>query len=332
MLSLLRRAVSPFSRHPENPGLIWLDAPDAEQQIAARARAGSLTAEEAANLRKFAEDGYFIFPIDLSAEDAAVIDRDVDALWRTRPANVAFAYDSPPRRFSAAVEAEHRKPRYRIHELHSVSETALRLYLDRQVHRYASLILDDTAVANQSLYFEYGSQQALHRDSVVVPTPQFGRLVAAWIALEDIAPESGPLMYVPGSQRLPFYEFAPGRQVYDPAADAEADVHAAMAFYAEELERSRLPVKQFLARRGEVLFWHSALTHGGAPQTDPRRTRKSFVVHFSTLKTQPTRECAVREVVDGVDGDSVFSTAELYEREGAFGFTNPLHSKLMYRR
>jgi phytanoyl-CoA dioxygenase PhyH len=324
MLSLFRRRT--------NPGLIWLDEPDAQRQIAARARARELSAEEEANLRKFAEDGYFIMPIDLTAEDAAAIDHDVDTLWSTWPRNVAFAYDSPPRRFSEAIPAEHRKPRYRIHELHSASDTALRLYLDAKIHRYASLILGETAVATQSLYFEFGSQQALHRDSVVVPTPEFGRLVAAWIALEDIAPESGPLAYVPGSQKLPFYEFGPGRHVYDPSAHTAEDVEAAMRFYAEELERSKLPEKHFVARRGEVLIWHSALTHGGAQPADPQRTRKSFVVHFSTLRTHPTRECAVSEALDGVAGESVFSTSEIYERNGCFGFANPLDGKLIYRR
>jgi ectoine hydroxylase-related dioxygenase (phytanoyl-CoA dioxygenase family) len=324
--------MSSLSRQQENPGLIWLDAPDAKQRIAARAGARELSAEEEASLGKFAEDGYFILPIEISAADAAAIDRDVDALWETRPENVAFAYDSPPRRFSEAIPAEHRKPRYRIHELHSASETALRLYLDPKIHRYASLILGETAVATQSLYFEYGSQQALHRDSVVVPTPQFGRLVAAWIALEDIAPESGPLMYVPGSQRLPFYEFAPGQHIYNPSAHTAADVETAMAFYAAGLERSRLPVEQFAARRGEVLIWHSALTHGGAQPAEPERTRKSLVVHFSTLRSHPTRECAVSEAVDGVAGESVFSTSEIYERDGAFGFANPLDGRLLYRR
>jgi ectoine hydroxylase-related dioxygenase (phytanoyl-CoA dioxygenase family) len=315
-----------------NPGWIWLDQPDAEQQISNRAAGLQLQAEEEANLRKFARDGYFITRIELSAEDAAAIDRDVDALWRERPANVAFAFDSPPRRFSEAVAARDRKPRYRIHELHSASPTALRLYLDPKVHRYASLILGDTAVANQSLYFEFGSQQALHRDSVLVPTPEFGRLVAAWIALEDIAPESGPLMYVPGSQRLPFYEFRPGQQVYNPTAHTAAEVEAAIAFYSSELERSQLPVKHFVAKRGEVLFWHSGLTHGGAPPTAPDHTRKSLVVHFSTLSTQPTRECAVRETVAGVPGETVFSTTRIHQRDGAYGFANPLDGAMLYRR
>jgi phytanoyl-CoA hydroxylase len=326
------RPMLPLASGPANPGLIWLDGPDAERRIAVRARAGELSAEEEASLAKFSRDGYFIVPIDVSAADAAAIDRDVDALWNSRPANVAFAYESPPRRFSEAIAAEHRKPRYRIHELHSASEVALRLYLDPKVHRYASLILDEPAVATQSLYFEYGSQQALHRDSVLVPTPQFGRLVAAWIALEDIAAESGPLMYVPGSQRLPFYEFRPGQPVYDPSVHTATDVAAAMAFYEAGLAESNLPVRHFIARRGEVLFWHSALTHGGARPADPVRTRKSLVVHFSTLRGHPTRECAVSETVDGVAGESVFSTAEIHRRDGARGFANPLDGKLMYRR
>jgi hypothetical protein len=53
------------------------------------------------------------------------------------------------------------------------------------------------------------------------------------------------------------------------------------------------------------------------------------VVHFSALATQTTRECAVQEQVDG---ESVFSTTEVLERDGARGFANPLHGKLLYRR
>jgi phytanoyl-CoA dioxygenase PhyH len=315
-----------------NPGLIWLDENSAQRAISEKQRTDQITAAEAANLKKFSEDGYFIAPIDLTAGDAATIDRDVDRLWRERPSDVAFAYDSPPRRFSEAVPAADRRPRYRIHELHSASDMALHLYLHPLLHRYATLLLGETAVATQSLYFEFGSQQALHRDSTVVPTPEFGRLVAAWIALEDIAPESGPLMYVPQSQRFPFYEFSPDRYIYDPTADSARDVTAAMTYYNSQLEESGLPVKHFLARRGEVLVWHSALMHGGAPPANETRTRKSFVIHYSTLRTHRTRECAVREVIDGVDGESVFSTDRILDRDGARGFANPLHGKMIYRR
>lgn len=221
---------------------------------------------------------------------------------------------------------------YRIHELHVASPQALDLVLDRMLQRYASLVLGERAIATQSLYFEFGSQQALHRDSTIVPTPEFGRLVAAWIALEDITAESGPLAYVPRSQRLPFYPLTPGQYTYDPTRHTASDVDAAMKFYEDELTKSKLPTRHFLAKRGEVLFWHSALMHGGAQPSFPERTRKSLVVHYSTLRSQRSRMAAVAEEVDGNRGESVYETSEIIERDGAHAFGNPLEGRFLYRR
>src|ERR1043166_9931702 len=109
-----------------NPGLIWLDALTASHEIEEKLRRGAIGNEEADNLRTFAADGYFLTKIDLSAADAEEIDRDVDRLWREKPRNVTFAYDSPPLRFSDSDERAQRRPRYRIHELHTASPTALR--------------------------------------------------------------------------------------------------------------------------------------------------------------------------------------------------------------
>jgi phytanoyl-CoA hydroxylase len=322
-----------FLRRRRNPGLIWLDdAPRARKSISARVRRGEISSAEAENLRRFASDGYFITRVELSAAESEEIDRDVDRLWREKPRNLAFAYDSPPKRFSESDQSRHRRPRYRIHELHVASAPALRLMLDPLLHRYATLILGETAIATQSLYFEYGSQQALHRDSTVVPTPEFGRLLAAWIALEDITPESGPLAYVPGSHTFPFYAFRPGEYVYDPSRHTSHDVEAAVNFYSERLAESKLPVHRFLPRRGEVLLWHSALMHGGAPALAEERTRKSLVVHYSALRNHKTRLGAVSEEVDGVPGESVFETAEIVERNGAYAFMNPLEGTFLYRR
>lgn len=318
-----------FGRKATNPGVIWLDEASAAQAVDVKLRRAEITPDEAANLKKFASDGYFVIRLELSANDEQTIDADVNRLWREKPANMTFAYDSPPLRFADSDEAAQRRPRYRIHELHCASDVALRLVLDKTLHRYASLILGETAVATQSLYFEFGSQQALHRDSTVVPTPEFGRLVAAWIALEDIAEESGPLAYVPGSQKFPFYELSPGSYVYDPAKHSVSDVEAAMRFYDEQLAKSGLPTKLFLAKRGEVLVWHSALMHGGAPPKSPDHTRKSLVIHYSTLRQQPTRLAAVREASGG---ESVFETAEIIEREGAYAFANPLEGRFLHER
>ena len=43
-----------------------------------------------------------------------------------------------------------------------------------------------------------GPQQAVHSDSIHMTTYPVGYLTAAWIAFEDIHPDSGPLVYYPG--------------------------------------------------------------------------------------------------------------------------------------
>jgi phytanoyl-CoA hydroxylase len=299
------------------PGELWIDREDAEEAITHRC----LTEEESANLRKFARDGYFITHIDLTELDASKIDADVNRLWREKPRDVAFAYDSPPLRFSTADQAAQRKPRYRIHDMHSVSAVARSLYVHPTLIRYASLILGEEAVATQSLYFEFGSQQPLHRDSIVVPTPVFGRLLASWIALEDIDPRSGALMYVPGSQKLPFYEFEPGQYMFDGRRMSADQAIAAMRFHDEESERRGLKPHLFEAKRGDVLIWHSALLHGGGAVGDSKLTRKSYVVHYSTLRQHPSREITV--VDDG--RESVYTTRKLIDGRG---FDNPLNGEL----
>lgn len=307
---------------------IWLDEDDAAERIEKELRSGAITAREAENLLKFAGQGYLIVPIEAGADDAAEFDANVNRLWREKPADIAYAYDSPARRLSRSDESVHRRPRYRLHDLHSAFETARRFYLDATLLRYASLILDQTAVSTQSLYFEFGSQQALHRDSIVVPTPIFGELLAAWIALEDIDPDSGPLEYVPGSHKLPMFEFRPGQYMFDGSSMGEKEIRAAMQFHDDESAKRGLTTQRFLARRGEVLIWHSALLHGGAPAIDERKTRKSFVVHYSTMRNHPARSITL----DEGGRSEVWTTRELIERNGVRGFANPLDGGLEYVR
>jgi len=42
-----------------------------------------------------------------------------------------------------------------------------------------------------------------------------------------------------------------------------------------------------LAGKGDVIFWHAALVHGGSPAADRRLTRKSLVSHYSTVSGYP---------------------------------------------
>ena len=57
--------------------------------------------------------------------------------------------------------------------------------------------------AFQTLNFRRGSQQNLHSDTVHFNTEPQGFMAGVWIALEDVRPEAGPLIYKRGSHRLP---------------------------------------------------------------------------------------------------------------------------------
>ena len=268
--------------------------------------------------------------IDLEAgpETFAGVEADVDRAWRDKPADLAYASGGPARRFPTAEEARDRRRGSRIHDLHSHSEAACDFYLHPLIHETARLILGEDAVAIQSLYFQFGSEQILHRDPVVVPTGAPLRLLAAWIALEDIHPDSGALVYVPGSHRLPYYEFALGVYEFDGRTMGAAEAEAATAFDDEQARRHGLEPELFTPRRGQALIWHASLRHGGSPVRDPTRTRKSFVVHFSTAGTYPRRSITVAEPrADGGDEFVVWETDRLLERGARRGFDNPLRGR-----
>ena len=113
-------------------------------------------------LRKWAREGA---PTELDLPETIYrqFDETIERLWRDKQADVAYAYHSQLTRFRDALP-EHRKPSYRIADLHTFSPEALELFLQPTIFSLISAIWGEPAVALQSLYFEWGSQQALHRD------------------------------------------------------------------------------------------------------------------------------------------------------------------------
>ena len=310
----------------ELPSDLWLDQPDAHDRIEERFARGGISADEAAGLHLFADDGYLKFALDLDQTFCAGFDDEVARLWSERPDDLAVSPVGPggPVAFRD-FDGPYRDPGYRIPDLHSHSAHALDLYLHAKIFRMVELIYDAPAVSFQSLYFEYGSQQALHRDPMFVVTDPPSHLLASWVALEDISPESGPLAYVPKSHRLPWFEFEEGSVVcaqkigQGPRAEFAASMRATMR------ERG-LEVMPFTCARGDVFIWHAGLIHGGSPIDDRSRTRKSFVTHYSTAADKKTRTASMR-VRDGDDWRrELRNTETVIERGHARGLDNPLRT------
>ena len=75
---------------------------------------------------------------------------------------------------------------------------------DELLKSILGFILDKEVVPFQTINFLQGSQQRAHSDSIHMTTYPLGYLIAAWIALEDVSAENGPLFYYPGSHKLPY--------------------------------------------------------------------------------------------------------------------------------
>lgn len=332
-MSLLQRITRRIGRHLRRPALdaagrlrsdLWLDQPDAHAAIDRRRAAGEISDADAERLHGFVDHGYLTLDLGLDAAFCARLETDVERLWRERPRDVAYAYQSLLTRF-ADGKPEDRLPSCRIADLHTRSETAHELYLNRKIFDAVELVFGAPAIATQSLYFEWGSQQALHRDPIYVQMKCPSHLAAVWIALEDIDPSSGPLVYVPGSHRLPYYQFRPGQHLFEHGVFGQPELDAALAWDRRHWEAAELAPRVFTPRRGEALIWHHSLLHGGSALQDPARTRKSFVVHFTTLGSMRRVENGYRRFRAGEpDGLEVLRSRRLLEKDGCRGFASPL--------
>ena len=316
---------------PKLPGALWLDEPDAHERIERKLRKGTVTAEQAERLHHWVDYGFLTFPIEIDDALCAEIDRDVASFWREKPSDLPFAFAGGLQPMSDADESRERKSPYRIMDAHSHSRAILQLYLDRQMFDHLELVFGEPAVAIQSIYFEYGSQQGPHRDPVYVQTTPPSHLIAGWIALEDINPKAGALSYFPGSHKLPYFEFEPGRFVFDPMKDAETRIWDMDEFNRQRVREQGLKEEIFTPKRGTASIWHASLLHGGSLIQDASLTRKSLVVHYSTRKDYKAHGLTISYRRVDESGNVTLEPKQIWTQRvlranGCEGFDNPLRA------
>ena len=218
----------------------WFDQSDARYHT--HAAALPLSEEIRAAAAEFRANGYLIR--DFSFDEA-----DLDA---------AAAYT----RSIAGI---------RVQDAWMVNPAIKRLATHPRVMSFLRELYRREPIPFQTLNFPRGSQQGAHADAYSFNSIPAGFMCGVWIALEDIHPDSGPLLYYPGSHRLPLItnDALPGGNpdAYDDA------MHAAVANAG--LKAATAPI-----RRGQAFIWASNLSHGGSPIADKSRTRLSQVTHF----------------------------------------------------
>lgn len=144
-----------------------------------------------------------------------------------------------------------------------------------------NFILGKKVVPFQTINFVSGSQQLPHSDSIHMTTYPLGYLTAAWIALEDVNEENGPLCYYPGSHKLPYVlndDYERGGNILTVGADSNYLKYEEKI--GEVVRKENFAKKIFKAKKGDVLIWHANLIHGGEKILKEDSTRKSMVIHY----------------------------------------------------
>ena len=266
--------------------LPWTDRPDFAQGLKKRLQIGEITGDEATMLNDWNKNGFVVFPKAIPDSLTDQLMEDYERAWVERPTCMLLAEEQGVTMLSESRPREELlSHHYRMMDFHSLSAAGLEIMMHSKILRSLSLIFGEKPYAMQSLLFEYGSEQDLHQDFPFVAPQIFSHLVGAWVACEDADPSNGGLLYYPGSHRVPKFNFGYGSIAYTHHEEHKEGVFA--EHLKRECERMGLREQILWAKKGDVLLWHSALVHAGSKVEVQRRTRKSFVTHYSTERGYP---------------------------------------------
>ncbi len=136
----------------------------------------------------------------------------------------------------------------------------------------------------QTLNFYRGTEQKLHSDSIHFNSEPFGLMCGVWVAFEDIGMEQGPLLYYPGSQKLPEMNFE------DVGLTPDYIYYNMYEAYLEQLVQDKNMQPAYgVMKKGQGLIWAANLLHGGSKQTNKALTRQSQVTHYYLQGAKPWR-------------------------------------------
>lgn len=198
------------------------------------------------------------------------------------------------------------KPLTKLLDLYVNIDSASDVLCCDAVKEFLELMFDEKAKLFQSLYFKKGSTQSLHQDPTYVVVDKYPHnLIASWIALEDVKEGSGELVYVLGSHTKLVFRYK-NNKIHWSANEDGNESHNHHLHCIRELAKE-LTLTQHLPKKGDVLFWHAGLVHGGSPIENINLTRKSIVGHYCPASTVPyyyifdkNRYCSEKNGIDTV--------------------------------
>lgn len=157
-------------------------------------------------------------------------------------------------------------------------EAGLSILTHRNLQAAVKTLLDEEGKLVQSMYFEGNPSTWAHQDTYYLDSQEIGRMVAAWIAVEDIKPGAGRFYVYVGSHKL---DLVQNRGDFNVAFQHDRYKQLVLDIIRDHDLECRAPA----LRKGDVLFWSSKTIHGSFKTTQPEYSRSSFTGHFIPRST-----------------------------------------------
>jgi ectoine hydroxylase-related dioxygenase (phytanoyl-CoA dioxygenase family) len=175
--------------------------------------------------------------------------------------------------------------RRRVKNAWKLSENVKALALAPKLLAMLEELYDRKPLALQTLNFPVGTEQRPHSDAMHFNSEPPGYMCGIWVALEQMDVDNGPLIYYPGSHKLPYRtmeEAVPlDRNDYPDLDSYMAERSRRYEDYvAEQIEVHGLQPQLATIGKGQALFWAANLVHGGSACNDRSRSRHSQVTHY----------------------------------------------------
>lgn len=154
-----------------------------------------------------------------------------------------------------------------------LKQATLDIFACAPLRRAVEALLGSAPKLVQSMYFEGNSATWAHQDTYYLDSEHIGTMVAAWIALEDIAPGAGRFYIYPGSHKV---DVGKNGGDFDIAFNHDRYKQLIIDLIADFKLECRAPA----LRQGDVLLWNARTIHGSLETNQPDRSRSSLTAHF----------------------------------------------------
>lgn len=245
-----------------NNDIPWIDKPDALDKIMEHPEFSSFDEPTQKQIIHFVHNGYMVLKGFYSQEEVDALNNEVDNLLKSDKTD--FNYTGR-----------------KIPDAHKISEVIDKNYFrNKKKIKLLEFLLGRPVIPFQTLNFIEGSEQRPHSDSIHMTTEPKGYMIATWAALEKCHEGNGPLVYYPGSHRLPYvttedYDSGKSKWVIGNSSNKKYEEKIAELIQEQNLEK-----KYNYCEAGDLFIWHANLLHGGSPITQKGTTRRSMVAHY----------------------------------------------------